>query len=394
MSKDKLESLYKNFLEDSSVDDIKKSIGDESPNIFKILRVSNAEIRHSNFLSWLLDPTANHKLNDSVLSKFLQEIINSSDNFDESITVEDIGIKNVEIRREWENIDLLIILDEYVLCIENKIFSGEHSDQLTRYKNIVETNFPDKSQIYVYLNPFGYSSFGESDVYLPISYQVIIDILENLNLEDIDMTVKSFIEQYLLTLKRDIMGIDENAELAQEIYKKHKELFDYIYEIKPDGVQNINTYIQDVLKSKGFKLGSVSKSYIRFFPTEMEKFIHFNKSPNGWNKGETFVFEISLYNKNQIRISLGMSDAGDQGYDRVKLNEILQKLDPEGGKNKRWKHYLLQSFPYELNQFYEKTEDEIKSDFEQILEEYSINIDSLINHLNKYSKELILLKSK
>jgi len=394
MSKDKLESLYKNFLEDSSVDNIKKSIGDESPNIFKILRVTNAEIRHSNFLSWLLDPTANHKLNDSVLSKFLQEIINSSDNFDESITVEDIGIKNVEIRREWENIDLLIILEEYVLCIENKIFSGEHSDQLTRYKNIVETNFPDKSQIYVYLNPFGYSSFGESDVYLPISYQVIIDILENLNLDEIDMTVKSFIEQYLLTLKRDVMGIDENAELAQEIYKKHKELFDYIYEIKPDGVQNINTYIQDVLKSKGFKLGSVSKSYIRFFPTEIEKFIHFNKSPNGWNKGETFVFEISLYNKNQIRISLGMSDAGDEGYDREKLNEILQKLDPEGGKNKRWKHYLLQSFPYELNQYYEKTEDEIKSDFEKILEEYSTNIDSLINHLNKYSKELILLKSK
>lgn len=391
MSKDKLESLYKNFLEDSSVDDIKKSIGDESPNIFKILRVSNAEIRHSNFLSWLLDPTANHKLNDSVLSKFLQEIINSSDNFDESITVEDIGIKNVEIRREWENIDLLIILDEYVLCIENKIFSGEHSDQLTRYKNIVETNFPDKLQIYVYLNPFGYSSFGESDVYLPISYQVIIDILENLNLDEIDMTVKSFIEQYLLTLRRDIMGIDENAELAQEIYKKHKELFDYIYEIKPDGVQNINTYIQDVLKSKGFKLGSVSKSYIRFFPTEMEKFIHFNKSPNGWNKGETFVFEISLYNKNQIRISLGMSDAGDEGYDREKLNEILQKLDPEGGKNKRWKHYLLQSFPYELNQFYEKTEEEIKSDFEKILEEYRRNINSLIDHLNNNSEELISL---
>jgi len=394
MSTDKLNNLYKHFLEDSNVEDIYKSIGDESPNIFKILRVANTEIRHSNFLSWLLDPNENHNLKEVVLNKFLQEIINSSDSFDESVTIDDIGIKNVEIRREWENIDLLIILDEYVLCIENKIFSGEHSDQLTRYKNIVETNFPDKSQIYVYLNPFGYSSFGESDVYLPISYQVIIDILENLNLDEIDMTVKSFIEQYLLTLKRDIMGIDENAELAQEIYKKHKELFDYIYEIKPDGVQNINTYIQDVLKSKGFKLGSVSKSYIRFFPTEMEEFIHFNKSPNGWNKGETFVFEISLYNKNQIRISLGMSDAGDEGYDREKLNQILQKLDPEGGKNKRWKHYLLQSFPYELNQFYEKTEDEIKSDFEQILEEYSINIDSLINHLNKYSKELILLKSK
>ena len=387
---EELENLYKKFLEDSNVEDIKKSIGAESPNIFKILRVANAEIRHSNFLSWLLDPKANHNLNEAVLSKFLQEIINSSDNFDESITLDDIGIKNVEIRREWENIDLLIILDEYVVCIENKIFSGEHSDQLTRYKNIVETRFSEKTQIYVYLNPFGYSSFRESDVYLPISYQVIIDILENLNLDEIDTTVKSFIEQYLLTLKRDVMGIDENAELAQEIYKEHKELFDYIYEIMPDGLENVGNYIQDVLISKNYKLGSRSKQYVRFYPSEIEQFIYFNKSKNQWDKRETFLFEI-FYNKKQIRISLGMNDAGDDEYDRGKLNEILQILDPKGGKHKRWKHYLVQSFPYELNQFYEKTEEEIKSDIEKILEEYKIKIDSLIKHLNTNSKELILL---
>ena len=387
---EELENLYKKFLEDSNVEDIKMSIGAESPNIFKILRIANTEIRHSNFLSWLLDPKGNHNLNEAVLSKFLQEIINSSDNFDESITLDDIGIKNVEIRREWENIDLLIILDEYVVCIENKIFSGEHSDQLTRYKNIVETRFSEKTQIYVYLNPFGYSSFRESDVYLPISYQVIIDILENLNLDEIDTTVKSFIEQYLLTLKRDVMGIDENAELAQEIYKEHKELFDYIYEIMPDGLENVGNYIQDVLISKNYKLGSRSKQYVRFYPSEIEQFIYFNKSKNQWDKRETFLFEI-FYNKKQIRISLGMNDAGDDEYDRGKLNEILQILDPKGGKHKRWKHYLVQSFPYELNQFYEKTEEEIKSDIEKILEEYKIKIDSLIKHLNTNSKELILL---
>ena len=387
---EELENLYKKFLEDSNVEDIKMSIGAESPNIFKILRIANTEIRHSNFLSWLLDPKGNHNLNEAVLSKFLQEIINSSDNFDESITLDDIGIKNVEIRREWENIDLLIILDEYVVCIENKIFSGEHSNQLTRYKNIVETRFSEKTQIYVYLNPFGYSSFRESDVYLPISYQVIIDILENLNLDEIDTTVKSFIEQYLLTLKRDVMGIDENAELAQEIYKEHKELFDYIYEIMPDGLENVGNYIQDVLISKNYKLGSRSKQYVRFYPSEIEQFIYFNKSKNQWDKRETFLFEI-FYNKKQIRISLGMNDAGDDEYDRGKLNEILQILDPKGGRHKRWKHYLVQSFPYELNQFYEKTEEEIKSDIEKILEEYKIKIDSLIKHLNTNSKELILL---
>ena len=54
----------------------------------------------------------------------------------------------------------------------------------------------------------------------------------------------------------------------------------------------------------------------------------------------------------------------------------------------------IKSFPYDLNQFYEKTEEEIKSDFEDILEEYSNNIILLISHLNNYSNELLSLKSK
>jgi hypothetical protein len=389
MSSIDINKLYKDFLDDKSVQRIKESLGNEAPNIFKILRVTNAEIRHSNFLSWLLDPKANHSIGNSILKSFLDEVIKSSNEFEKDFTIQDINLENVEVRREWENIDLLIILEEYVFCVENKIFSDEHSDQLTRYKNIVNQNFPDKKKIYIYLNPLGYSSFGEAELYLPMSYQVIIDILESLDISNLDSIVRSFIVQYLVTLKSDVMGVDKNSELAQEIYLKHKELFDFIYEIKPDGVQNINNYIQQVLESKDFILGSVSKSYIRFYPKEMENYIHFNKAPNGWNKGETFVFEISLYNKNQIRISLGMSDAGDDSYDRNRLNEILQELDPEGGKNKRWKHYLLKAYPYDLNTFYDKTEEELKADFIKMLSDYESNIDSVTNHLQKFDEELI-----
>jgi hypothetical protein len=58
MSSVDINKLYKDFLDDKSVHRIKESLGNEAPNIFKILRVTNAEIRHSNFLSWLLDPKA------------------------------------------------------------------------------------------------------------------------------------------------------------------------------------------------------------------------------------------------------------------------------------------------------------------------------------------------
>ena len=33
-------------------------------NLFEILKITKAEIRHSNFLAWLLDPKGNHRLQD------------------------------------------------------------------------------------------------------------------------------------------------------------------------------------------------------------------------------------------------------------------------------------------------------------------------------------------
>ena len=393
-----INKLYDNFLNDEDVKKLIDDRADDKPNIFQILKVTNAEIRHSNFLSWLLDPSSNHNLGDVVLKGFIKEIINTSDIFDDEFTVENINFEDVEVRREWENIDLLIKVDSYIFCIENKIFSGEHSDQLRRYKNKVEETFPKLEKIYIYLNPQGISSFEESDVYLPISYQAVIDILDNIDYSKVknfnDIT-KSFIDQYLVTLKRDIMGIEENSELAEKIYSKHRELFDYIFEIKPDGINNINQIIRECLQSKGYKLGSVSKAFIRFHHPEMEKFVYINSSPNGWSKRETFTHEISLYslnNKNELKMYLGMSDMGDDEYDRARLNEILQELDPEGGTQKRWKNYQSKTYSFDVLSK-PKTDKEILKDFEKILDDYKSNIDSVIKHLNKNKKELLDLKS-
>ena len=156
----KLNSLYDRLIRD---DDFRKiEVGLNAPNIFQILRISKKEIRHSNFLAWLLNPNSNHGLGNIVLRSFLNEL-----------NIENINLDNVEIRREWKFIDLLIILDDFVVCIENKIFSNEHSDQLKRYKNIIEKEFTNKKRIFVYLTPFGISSEQESDSY--VSYIISIN---------------------------------------------------------------------------------------------------------------------------------------------------------------------------------------------------------------------------
>ena len=43
-------------------------------NLFKVLRIDEFEIRHSNVLAWLLDPSQNHKLGNTFLRGFLDEV--------------------------------------------------------------------------------------------------------------------------------------------------------------------------------------------------------------------------------------------------------------------------------------------------------------------------------
>ena len=89
-----------------------------------------------------------------------------------------------------------------------------------------------------------------------------------------------------------------------------------------------------------------------------------------------------------------MSDMGDDEYDRVRLNEILKEVDPEGGNQQRWKHYQIKKYAFDANSKYNKTDVEILEDFEKILSDYKPNIDMVVKHLNKHKEELLDLKTK
>ena len=66
---------YSKLIKDINFDRLDLEL--KNPNIFQILKISNTEIRHSNFLSWLLDPSQSHKIGDIFLKRFLLEIFSS-----------------------------------------------------------------------------------------------------------------------------------------------------------------------------------------------------------------------------------------------------------------------------------------------------------------------------
>ena len=271
-----LKNKYDILLKDENFD--KLDLGLKNPNIFQILRITNNEIRHSNFLSWLLNPNESHKLGDAFLKRFLRQVF-SSDKFDklEQADVEGLDLSKVEIRREWKNIDILIMLENIVICIENKVLSKEHSNQLKRYKEIVDENFSDYERSFVYLTPEGENSENDDDTYEPISYEFIVETLERIVSvygESLNAQVRNYIKDYITIIKRELMKTDKLTILSQKIYQNHKEIFDFIYEHKPEVIDDLKNIMRQELVQRNWIEGSQNKYYIRFLTPKIKNLIY------------------------------------------------------------------------------------------------------------------------
>ena len=169
-----IEKDYLALLKNPSFDQL--SIETEKPNIFRALGVSNYEIRHSNFLAWLLDPHENHGLGDLILKKFLQDILINEKAKDISIvSVAKLDNSKVEVRREWKNIDILVITETFIVCIENKMWASESKGQLAKYAKTVRAEFPNHKHCFVFLTP-NLQESSKPGLYIEHSYSKIVEI--------------------------------------------------------------------------------------------------------------------------------------------------------------------------------------------------------------------------
>ena len=397
MNIDEVKTKYSQLIKDINFDRLDLEL--KNPNIFQILKISNTEIRHSNFLSWLLDPSQSHKIGDIFLKRFLREVF-SSDKFEkiDQIDVEGMNLSNVQIYREWKNIDILIVLNETVVCVENKILSKEHSNQLERYKKIVEENFPNLRKIFVYLTPFGEISENESDNYEPISYVFVVETLErilkvyNSSLNDL---VKTYIKDYIIMIKRELMKTDESIELSKKIYQNHKELLDFIYENKPDLSDHFIKILKEEMRKRDWIEGSSTKHYIRFYTEKIKDFIYYNKTiKNGWKKNESFLFEILVYPPTNKFSFVTVISPSDPNYESEKIEKFLLEID--GSKNSKGEKWLI-NFRINSKIDYEEvsnlSDDEIRKFINDFFDKVSKIVQKVENKFIERSDELLELKN-
>lgn len=105
-----------------------------TPNIFDI---ATKELSQDAFLTWLLQwADDSNKLADENLNlcakRFVQKLLAK-----QGINID---IQKVIAGRQWENIDVWAeVNDKYLIIIEDKTYTNQHSNQLLRYKEVANT---------------------------------------------------------------------------------------------------------------------------------------------------------------------------------------------------------------------------------------------------------------
>lgn len=269
-------------------------------NIFEAIGAVRQEVRHSDFLAFLLTPQERHGLGAAFVQKLLVTAVQATE-IETGITAVDLALLELDellVLREWQNIDILL-LDEgkqLAVIIENKVDSGEHSQQLQRYWRIVRQRYPDCRTLGIFLTPDGHAPSDERCRYIPLDYGFIHNLVTKMTenrASTLGADVQTLMRHYAQMLRRHIMPDSDIAKLALQIYKKHQRALDIIFEHRPDLQSQLRDFLQTMVEeTPGLILDHCTKTAVRCLATGWDTPLL--RQGNGWTPtGRMLLFEIS-----------------------------------------------------------------------------------------------------
>ena len=358
-------------------------------NIFDILKIGGMEIRHSNFLAWLLNPYESHGLGDKFLKKFLIGTIKKYDDLFE-VSVIDLELMNLydfKVYRELYNIDLLLISDEnkFIIAIENKIYSKESKDQLKKYREVLDTRYGNEYRyLRIFLTPNGYDP-SDLDNWIKSDYSIINKLIDELlSKEELEDRQRIYIEDYNNTLRRYVVEDEKIRKICEKIYQSHKEALDLIYDNIPNSKNLFSKDILKYLQNNEEKLDiKVSKNntstYIRFLPNELSQFIS-GKGSTIWVEEEwLLLFEVTINKEGPLTMRIVIGPA-KEGFEKQR-DELCEFLTTKEKVHFKFKGLRLYNRYKTID-----TEVIIKEDLSQIVYDDSV-MELFIENLDKYFKD-------
>jgi hypothetical protein len=332
-----------NFIDDNDYQSLRKKF--EEPNIFFILNNASYEIRHSNFLSWLLDPNQNHRQSDYFLGKLIS----------------DLGYKNlfssetVKVERETEHIDLIIYDEHNILAIENKTRTRDSDGQLARYRKFINSKFPDHKKHFVYwtLNGEDPTDIEERVYWQQYSHQNFLKILIDACDKIKDLRTKTLIQDYIDALQLGLLPSDKYSSMAKRLLLNYRSELSQVFSNMPSlslaDVETVKFLQRNSSFVKGNGFFSTEKPFVVAFEKACESLDYF-VVPRGKKQTTYFGFRPkSLHNFFLVRgINRSIPCSFScRFYDEKHLIVLKFGLDPETPENARYRQLILASM-YEI----------------------------------------------
>jgi hypothetical protein len=364
-------------------------------NIFEAIGMTRQEIRHSYFLSFLLNPSESHYFGDLFLKKFLISSLLSFENPPFSaISIDVANLEDIEVKREYKNIDILLYSssEKIVVAIENKVDSFEHSNQLNRYRKIIESDFHDYRKLLIYLTKEGELA-SDGTNWNPLSYEAIANCLDDICIQHsakMNADVHSLMSHYSTLIKRHIMNDSEIAQLCRKIYKQHKYALDLIYEHRPDFQLEIADFLQSLIdenQDDGIEKDDCVKRYVRFTPKEWDQ-LAFQRTCLKWTSSHRLILFEFLNDPQYLGLHLVLGPSSEEL--KQLISDSIKKSNITGFRSVRMKgnncnHIvkipILTAKDYEEGDL-DKVKDKIKSSFELLLKNEVKKIRQIISDLN------------
>lgn len=369
-------------------------------NIFEILKTERTEIRHSNVIAWLLDPLESHKLSTKFIEVFFMNVANtlkSIDTFHFSKLILH-GLEDVTVYREKSNIDILIISNQtkQVIAIENKTGSQIHGtsgyvNQLDKYKDYIDMNYPESTyeRLFLYLDS-NLSFADDIGKWRYINYSIIENSLSFcLDDDDVNSKTKLILGDYLENVRRNLMGkIDpETQNLCDEIYKKYKDVIDFIASNKSNTAVKFHNIVEQYLIDNAVDLGiEISHDWCSTFYTRFRiagLSVESEQEKDIWVKNQLMLFEISgdpsdSYNSPKLRL---ITCAG-RNKDNPKIKRIWENIKMSGKKGEQWRTLYTASINWKGDLDNEISVQSLMQEIQNILKSNQL---SKINQLLKES---------
>jgi PD-(D/E)XK nuclease superfamily len=241
-------------------------------NIFDALGIARAEIRHSNFLAFILDPAESHGQGQLFLKAILMDLMKEAPTNLRPLSpieLDGIDLRGVVVKREWKHTDLLITCKEpaFVIVVENKVGAHEHSDQLSRYKTTLQHDYPETQHLYVSLTPDAEDP-SEEDwiVYSYTDIHRVLSRVQKMYRTAIGEEVRIFLDHYLALIGTRFMDNPEIDKLCQRIYKNHRVALDLIFERVGSPTTSVMAEVANLLQEDDRWEVAVRRNHILFLP--------------------------------------------------------------------------------------------------------------------------------